>query len=98
MLLCIDEVARRSDTDPSTILRWLRQGLIPPPVFLGEFMRWSEPGLAEWLRAGCPKCERPRTIVPFLRAQLAEVEHTDQKREASREAAEQTERWLREAD
>jgi len=54
-LLTIGDVAAVLDVSTKTVKRWVRAGLVPPPVAIGSKKRWPQAVFLAWLKAGCPK-------------------------------------------
>jgi predicted DNA-binding transcriptional regulator AlpA len=57
MLLTFDELANILKADAPTVLRFLKAGDIPAPVFLGDqIVRWPSAVIKNWAAVGCPLC------------------------------------------
>jgi predicted DNA-binding transcriptional regulator AlpA len=67
----IESLAQTLRTDESTVLAFVEAGVLPSPVVIdGRLVRWSGEAIEEWLRAGCPTSEAPRSTW-FCRMRLA---------------------------
>lgn len=75
ILLTRDQYAKACGVDASTITRWTRDGICPPPILLDGFVRWPEPQVATWAALGCPPCEPVdgRTMTQIRRSILREI-------------------------
>lgn len=53
-MLTQPDVARMLQVTDRHIANLRRRNLIPPPVKLGESVRWPRRVILEWIDAGCP--------------------------------------------
>ena len=70
--------------DDSTLLRFIRDGLVPHPVTIGGCIRWTGAAIKAWMDTGCPKCEPPMANA-FRRIRLG-IALEDAERDAARHA------------
>jgi predicted DNA-binding transcriptional regulator AlpA len=53
-MLTLTALAQWLETDEPTVLRLLRDGVLPRPISLGfPLVRWPEPLLDKWVAEGC---------------------------------------------
>ncbi|MCX7428813.1 MAG: hypothetical protein NTW96_24705 [Planctomycetia bacterium] len=79
MLLTFDELASILKADAPTVLRFLKAGDIPAPVFLGDqIVRWPSAVIENWAAAGCPLCTplSPDAFARLRKLRLAEWANT----------------------
>ena len=55
MLKDIFQVAKDCATDWQTLRDQVEDGIVPPPVILGESLRWPSIKLEQWAAEGCPR-------------------------------------------
>ncbi len=55
LLLNVMQTAAKLGTDVLTLRDWVDWGCIPPPIFVGGFVRWRASDLEAWLASGCPQ-------------------------------------------
>ncbi len=60
LLITATEVARLLNISKRTLWRLLSAGKLPPPVRLGNAVRWRRDQLEQWISQGCPS-GRPAT-------------------------------------
>ena len=59
-LLDVRAVAKLLDCSPRHVYRLADSGRMPPPVKLGQLVRWGRAGLEGWIASGCPSVRTPR--------------------------------------
>jgi len=69
MLSTIDRICQEFGIDRPTLLRWVRDGIIPCPRILDGFVRFAEGDIAEWIENGCPACE-PAAGFDYMRLRI----------------------------
>jgi hypothetical protein len=68
MLWTLDRTCNEFAVDRSTLLRWIRDGIVPCPRILDGFVRFAEEDLYEWVRDGCPTSEPSGLLFSKVRA------------------------------
>jgi hypothetical protein len=61
---------------------WAQDGVLPRPVYVGEYARWRASDIDAWLSAGCPTTQ-PMTDdedLEFLAALVAELRDYDERK------------------
>ena len=56
-LLTTAQAARLCGLGERTLWRHSRSGAAPPPLKIGGAVRFRRADLAEWITAGCPRCD-----------------------------------------
>jgi predicted DNA-binding transcriptional regulator AlpA len=54
-LLDSGDVAALLKVSVHCILKWVRKGLLPQPIKLGQSTRWRRADLLRWINSGCPR-------------------------------------------
>lgn len=61
-LLTTEQAAQLVGVSERTLWRWSRSGLMPAPLQIGAgrkpAIRFRKDDLLEWIRLGCPRCEK----------------------------------------
>ena len=68
MLWTLDKTCQQFTIDRPTMLRWIRDGIIPMPRILDGFVRFAEVDLDEWIRNGCPASDPDPVLFNKVRA------------------------------
>ena len=53
ILLDLKQAAATLAVDESTLLRWVRDGVCPPPMLVSGLPRWAPETLQRWAIGGC---------------------------------------------
>lgn len=56
-MITLPKLAAKLEVDEPTLLRFVRDGVVPQPVIIGGFARFRADELRSWAEAGCPQCE-----------------------------------------
>lgn len=59
-LLDARQVARLLNCSVRHVYRLSDAGRMPRPLKLGSLVRWRNSELADWVKAGCPRCRSPK--------------------------------------
>ena len=59
MMLSVQDVAKIIQCSDRHVSNLRKAGRIPPPVKLGELVRWPRRVIDEWIQAGCPAAAAP---------------------------------------
>ena len=54
-LLTIDDLAKRLSVSKGTIHNYIKSDRVPPPIRLGNNLRWRPEQINEWIEAGMPE-------------------------------------------
>jgi hypothetical protein len=68
MLWTLDRTCQEFGIDRPTLLRWIRDGIIPCPRILDGFVRFAEEDLFDWVRNGLPTSETSGLLFSKVRA------------------------------
>ena len=79
ILLSRDDLGRELGIGPSGVLRWLRDGLLPPPLELDGYVRWARPQIERWASEGCLPCTPPdgKTMLRYRKSILREIKENE---------------------
>ncbi len=57
-LLTTKPAAELTSCGERTLWRWGRSGIAPAPVRIGGTVRYDRETYLQWIREGCPRCDR----------------------------------------
>jgi len=60
LLLKTKEAAQLCGIGERTLWRWSRCGIAPAPIKIGGTVRYDRATYLDWIRAGCPRCDRKK--------------------------------------
>ena len=63
ILLDLKQAAATLAVDESTLLRWVRDGVCPPPMIVSGLPRWHRETLDRWAAGGCVTGEPPHHFI-----------------------------------
>ena len=53
-MFSVEDLAQRFDCSPKHVRRMAETGRIPPPIKLGNLVRWRVGAIEQWESEGCP--------------------------------------------
>jgi predicted DNA-binding transcriptional regulator AlpA len=56
-LITKSDLSKKLNASLRSISRWVSEGLVPPPRYIGRRPLWPEAEIDQWINEGCPRSQ-----------------------------------------